>query len=103
MSKLIRVMAAAAHSVARLLLAERRDWAEAVRAEAHAVPPGLTRLAWRAGGVWVLAGRRCRGPDGVRAPANVRIGQGAAGLLANGLAAMFTTVLGTGATSQPCP
>jgi hypothetical protein len=52
----------------------------------------------------VLAGRRCRGPDGVRAPANVRIGQGAAaGLLANGLAAMFTTVLGTGATSQPCP
>jgi hypothetical protein len=47
----------------------------------------------------VLAGRRCRGPDGVRPPYNARIGQGvAAGVLANGLAAMFTTVLGTGTT-----
>ncbi len=57
MSKLIRVMgaAAAARGVARLLPAERRDWAEAVWAETHEVPPGLTRLAWRAGGVWVLA------------------------------------------------
>jgi hypothetical protein len=47
----------------------------------------------------VLAGRRCRGPDGARPPYNARIGQGiAAGVLANGLAAMFTTVLGTGTT-----
>jgi hypothetical protein len=40
---------------ARLLPAERRDWAEAVWAEAHAVPPGWPRLAWRAGGVWLIA------------------------------------------------
>jgi hypothetical protein len=40
---------------ARLLPAERRDWAEAVWAEAHAVPPGWPRLAWRAGGVWLTA------------------------------------------------
>ena len=47
----------------------------------------------------VLAARRCRGPDGARLPHNVRIGQGiAAGVLANGIAALFTTVLGTGTT-----
>jgi len=47
----------------------------------------------------VLAGRRCRGPDGARPPYNVRIRQGiAAGVLANGIAAMFTSVLGTGTT-----
>jgi hypothetical protein len=40
---------------ARLLPAERRDWAEAVWAEAHAVAPGWPRLAWRAGGVWLIA------------------------------------------------
>jgi hypothetical protein len=47
----------------------------------------------------VQAGRRCRGPDGAKPPYTVRIGQGiAAGVLANGLAAMFTSVLGTGTT-----
>jgi len=47
----------------------------------------------------VLAGRRCRGPDGARPPYNVRVGQGiAAGLLANGLAAMFVSILGIGTT-----
>jgi hypothetical protein len=40
---------------ARLLPAERRDWAEAVWAEAQEVPPGWERLAWRAGGVWLMA------------------------------------------------
>jgi hypothetical protein len=40
---------------ARLLPAERRDWAEAVWAEAHEVPPGWPRLAWRAGGVRLIA------------------------------------------------
>jgi hypothetical protein len=44
----------------------------------------------------VLAGRRCRGPDGARLPHKDRIGQGiAAGVLANGTAAMFTITLGT--------
>jgi hypothetical protein len=40
---------------ARLLPAGRRDWAEAVWAEAHEAPPGWPRLAWRAGGVWLVA------------------------------------------------
>jgi hypothetical protein len=38
-----------------LLPAGRRDWAEAVWAEAHEVPAGWPRLAWQAGGVWLIA------------------------------------------------
>ena len=41
---------------ARLLSAERRDWAEAVWAEAYQVPAGWPRLAWLAGGVRLVAG-----------------------------------------------
>jgi hypothetical protein len=56
MSGLSRAAAAAGRAAARLLLpAGRRDWIAAVWAEAHEVPPGLPRLAWRAGGIWVLA------------------------------------------------
>ena len=54
-SKLTQVMAAPRRFAVWLLPAGRRDWLAAVWAEAHEVPPGLTRLAWRAGGVWVLA------------------------------------------------
>ena len=47
----------------------------------------------------MLAARRCRGPGGARPPYNVGIGQGiAAGVLATGTAALFTTALGTGTT-----
>jgi hypothetical protein len=46
---------AARRGMTRLVPAERRDWVEAVWAEAPTVPPGLRRLAWRAGGVHVLA------------------------------------------------
>jgi hypothetical protein len=42
-------------AVARLLPAGRRDWAEAIWAEAHEVPAGWRRLAWRAGGVRLIA------------------------------------------------
>ncbi len=35
--------------------AGRRDWAEAIWAEAYEVPSGFRRLAWRAGGVRVIA------------------------------------------------
>jgi hypothetical protein len=35
--------------------AERRDWAEALWAEAGEVPPRLARLAWRAGGMRLVA------------------------------------------------
>jgi len=55
MSGLERTMAAARRGAARLLPADRRDWVAAVWAEAHEVPPGLERLAWRVGGAWMLA------------------------------------------------
>ena len=35
--------------------AGRRGWGAAIWAEAREAPPGLERLAWRAGGVWVIA------------------------------------------------
>jgi hypothetical protein len=42
-------------AAARLVPAERRDWAEALWAEAGEMPPGLARLAWRAGGMRLIA------------------------------------------------
>lgn len=54
MSKLTQVRSAVGRALAWLLPARRRDWVAAIWAEAHEVPPGLARLAWRAGGVWVL-------------------------------------------------
>jgi len=39
---------------ARLLPTGRREWAEAVWAEAYEVPAGWPRLAWRAGGMWLI-------------------------------------------------
>jgi hypothetical protein len=65
----------------------------------------LVALAWimLVGGpaaAAVLAARRGRGPGGSALPRNVRIGQGiAAGVLANGTAAMFVAALGTGTTA----
>jgi len=44
MNRLSRVAAAGARALTWLLPAGRRNWAEA-----HDVPPGLARLAWRAG------------------------------------------------------
>src|SRR5690348_12489216 len=55
MNRLNQAAAAARRAAAWLLPASRRDWAAAIWAEAHEVPPGLTRLAWRAGGVWAIA------------------------------------------------
>jgi hypothetical protein len=55
MSWLERAMTAAGRGAVWLLPAGRRDWITAVWAEAREVPPGLERLAWRAGGVWMLA------------------------------------------------
>jgi hypothetical protein len=63
MSRLSRAVAAAAATAARdaargavrLVPAARRDWAEAVWAEAHEVPAGWQRLAWRAGGLRLIA------------------------------------------------
>ena len=55
MSRLSRAGAAGLRVAALLVPAERRDWVEAVWAEARAVPPGPRRLAWRAGGVRLIA------------------------------------------------
>jgi len=54
-SGLNRMMAVAGRGLASLLPAGRRDWIEAVWAEAYEVPPGFPRLAWRAGGIWMVA------------------------------------------------
>jgi hypothetical protein len=43
-------------AAARLVPSGRRDWAEAIWAEAGEVPSGLRRLAWLAGGLRVIAG-----------------------------------------------
>ena len=57
MNKLNQAAAAARRAAAWLLPAGRRDWAAAIWAEAYEVPPGLTRLAWRAGGSGRSRGR----------------------------------------------
>ncbi len=55
MSWLSQAAAAAGRGTVRLVPAARRDWAEAVWAEAHEVPPGWRRLAWRVGGLGLMA------------------------------------------------
>jgi hypothetical protein len=50
-----RIAAAAGRATVRLVPPARRDWAEAVLAEAYEVPPGWPRLAWRAGGARLIA------------------------------------------------
>ena len=55
MNRLNRAAAAGRRAAVWLVPAGRREWVAAVWAEAHEVPPGLERLAWRAGGAWVLA------------------------------------------------
>jgi hypothetical protein len=52
MSRLSRT---AARWAVRLVPAGRRDWAEALWAEADQAPAGLARLTWRAGGVLLIA------------------------------------------------
>jgi hypothetical protein len=55
MNKLHQAAAAVSRAAAWLLPARQRDWITGIWAEAHEVPPGLERLAWRAGGAWVIA------------------------------------------------
>jgi len=54
MSWLGPVAEAARRGAMRLVPTARRDWAEAVWAEAHEVPAGWPRLAWRAGGLRLM-------------------------------------------------
>ncbi|MGD0067073.1 MAG: hypothetical protein ABSB76_26985 [Streptosporangiaceae bacterium] len=55
MDRLNQAAAAVRRGVVWVLPAGRREWVAAIWAEAHEVPPGLARLAWRAGGAWVIA------------------------------------------------
>ena len=55
MSWLTRVMAALLRCLAGLVPASRRDWAQALQAEADQVPAGWSRLAWLVGGVRLAA------------------------------------------------
>ena len=48
-------MSRLARAVLRLVPAHRRDWAKALWAETGQVPSGRARLAWRAGGVRLIA------------------------------------------------
>ena len=50
-----RVLAGLPRRLTRLMAAERRAWAEALWAETGQVPPGLERLAWRAGSLRAVA------------------------------------------------
>jgi hypothetical protein len=54
-ARLASAGATARRGMLRLVPAARRDWAEAVWAEAHEVPAGWPRLAWRASGVLLIA------------------------------------------------
>jgi hypothetical protein len=55
MSGLGRVSGMLWRGAARLVPIGRRDWVEAVWAEAREAPPGLRRLAWLAGGARLIA------------------------------------------------
>ena len=55
MERLTRLLAGLLRDAARLLPPGRREWAEAVRAEADQVPAGWPRLGWLAGGLWLAA------------------------------------------------
>ena len=58
MNRLNKAAAAGRRAAVWLLPAGRREWGAAVWAEAHEVPPGLARLAWRAAGPGCSRGRR---------------------------------------------
>ncbi|HEV3293355.1 MAG TPA: hypothetical protein VG123_30620, partial [Streptosporangiaceae bacterium] len=55
MEQLTWMLAGMLRRAAGLLPAGRREWAEAVRAEAGQVPAGWPRLRWLAGGLWLAA------------------------------------------------
>jgi hypothetical protein len=54
MERLGRLLAWAVRVLALLVPAERREWADAVQAEASQLPAGWPRLDWLAGGLWLV-------------------------------------------------
>jgi hypothetical protein len=55
MDRFTRVLAGLLGRVAGMLPAARREWAQAVLAEASEVPAGAGRVAWLCGGLWLVA------------------------------------------------
>jgi hypothetical protein len=55
MDRFTRVLAGLLGRSTRLLPAARRDWAEAVLAEAGEIPAWTSRVAWLGGGLWLVA------------------------------------------------
>jgi hypothetical protein len=55
MDRVTRVLAGLLRAWAGLLPAARREWAEAMLAEAGVVPAGAGRVAWLGGGLWLVA------------------------------------------------
>jgi hypothetical protein len=53
MERLTWMLAGMLRTAASWLPPGRREWAEAVRAEADQVPAGWPRLGWLAGGLWL--------------------------------------------------
>ncbi len=54
MERMTRLLAWALRTTARCLPAERREWSEAVQAEAGQLPTGWSRADWLAGGLWLV-------------------------------------------------
>ena len=53
--RVTRVLAGLLGRSAGMLAAARREWAEALLAEAGEVPAGSARVAWLGGGLWLVA------------------------------------------------
>jgi hypothetical protein len=60
MDRIIQMAAAAVRRLTVLLPAERRDWTEAVLAEAAEVQAGRPQLNWLAGGMWLTVREAAR-------------------------------------------
>jgi hypothetical protein len=55
MKRMTRLLAGLLGTTARVLPPARRQWAEAIQAEAGQIPAGWRQLHWLAGGVWLVA------------------------------------------------
>ena len=60
MDRITQMATAASRRLTALLPADRRDWPEAVLAEAAEIPAGWQRLNWLAGGMWLTVREAAR-------------------------------------------
>ena len=76
MDRVTRILAGLVGASAGLLPAARREWTEAMLAEAGEVPAGAGRVAWLGGGLWLVAREALIG----RVMRVMTFGAGAAGM-----------------------